>query len=506
MAEGLGAPQLRTKSDVLMGTPTYMSPEQCRGAKLATDRSDVYSLGVLLYQMLAGYPPFLGASMGDLIAMHLMDEPPPLSDAVPSLSPKTAKLVYAMLAKKPESRPSMDKAQQALVRLEEVTPASQQVAYLRRKPEPTDPPPNDSQQKTVDVPASPSPVSPSPVSPSPVSPSPVTSNRAKPNVEQLRALSSGMVSDSRHVRIPKRTLAMFLGAFVTSTLIVTTGILLGTQSQRGAPHRAPITEQTEPSASAPAPAPASAPASAFGTASPDSAAPQVTSAPSSSMQAESVSAKAERSATASKDAVTGKHIEPTHAVSASGKPRAGATGSEPSASEVSANGVLANGVSASLPIPSVPVPVPVPVPIPVPKESSQAASPSTTASTNSSSAASTSSPSAASASPPTTASTSAQTGSALQRGSDDPFNPLRTAEDYLLQGSYRRAMDLATQFGKQEPMRAWEIYGRAACGLRWMERAQRALRELQQHHEDRRAQSLVSYCLLHKLPLAAANY
>ena len=475
MAEGLGAPQLRTKSDVLMGTPTYMSPEQCRGAKLATDRSDVYSLGVLLYQMLAGYPPFLGASMGDLIAMHLMDEPPPLGDAVPSLSPKTAKLVYAMLAKKPESRPSMDKAQQALVRLEEVTPASQQVAYLRRKPEPTESPPNDSQQKTVDVPAS----------PSPVSPSPVTSNRAKPNVEQLRALSSGMVSDSRHVRIPKRTLAMFLGAFVTSTLIVTTGILLGTQSQRGAPHRAPITEQTEPSAPAPAPAPASAPASAFGTASPDSAAPQVTSAPSSSMQAESVSAKAERSATASKDAVTGKHIEPTHAVSASGKPRAGSTGSEPSASEVSANGVLANGVSASLPTPSVPVPVP------VPKESSQAAS----------------LPTEVSGSPPTTASTSAQTGSALQRGSDDPFNPLRTAEDYLLQGSYRRAMDLATQFGKQEPMRAWEIYGRAACGLRWMERAQRALRELQQHHEDRRAQSLVSYCLLHKLPLAAsANY
>lgn len=458
MAEGLGAPQLRTKSDVLMGTPTYMSPEQCRGAKLATDRSDVYSLGVLLYQMLAGYPPFLGASMGDLIAMHLMDEPPPLGDAVPSLSPKTAKLVYAMLAKKPESRPSMDKAQQALVRLEEVTPASQQVAYLRRKPESTESPPDDSQQKTVDVPAS----------PSPVSPSPVTSARAKPNVEQLRALSSGMVSDSRHVRIPKRTLAMFLGAFVTSTLIVTTGILLGTQSQRGAPHRAPITdtEQTEPSAPASAPAP--------GAASPGSAAPRVTSASSSSTPAESTAAKAERSASAGKDAVMGKHTEPAHAVAAS-IPAPAPSAREPAAASV-------------------------------PKESPQAASLPTEASGSPPTTASTNSPSAASASPPATASASAQTDSAAPRGSDDPFNPLRTAEDYLLQGSYRRAMELATQFGKQEPMRAWEIYGRAACGLRWMERAQRALRELQQHHEDRRAQSLVSYCLLHKLSLAAASY
>ncbi|HMY59747.1 MAG TPA: protein kinase, partial [Pseudomonadota bacterium] len=53
MAEHLSAQPVRTKSDVLMGTPTYMAPEQCRGAKLATDRSDVYSLGVILYQMLA---------------------------------------------------------------------------------------------------------------------------------------------------------------------------------------------------------------------------------------------------------------------------------------------------------------------------------------------------------------------------------------------------------------------------------------------------------------------
>jgi cytoskeletal protein RodZ len=90
------------------------------------------------------------------------------------------------------------------------------------------------------------------------------------------------------------------------------------------------------------------------------------------------------------------------------------------------------------------------------------------------------------------------------RTPDDPFDPLRTAEDYILQGSYRRAMDLATQFGRQDPMRAWEIFGRAACGLRLADRANRAFRELQQRHEDRRISSLQEYCRLHKLILSGA--
>ena len=58
MAEGLGVQPLRTKSDVLMGTPTYMSPEQCTGSSGIDSKSDVYSLGVILFQLLAGRLPF----------------------------------------------------------------------------------------------------------------------------------------------------------------------------------------------------------------------------------------------------------------------------------------------------------------------------------------------------------------------------------------------------------------------------------------------------------------
>ncbi len=460
MAEGLGVQPLRTKSDVLMGTPTYMSPEQCRGAKLATDRSDVYSLGVLLYQMLAGYPPFLGASMGDLIAMHLMDEPPPLADAVPSLSPKIAKLVNAMLAKKPESRPSMDKAQQVLVRLEEAAPSLPAVESLRRKTEQAD---SDSQNKTVDVPA--------------IVP-PATSARTKPRVDSSRALPSGIVSDTRHVRIPKRTLAMLLGAFVTSTLIVTTGILLGTQSQRSTPRSTEPSEKGEPQASPPSAAPSLS----------ASAAPQAPVPSSSSAREETVGPRAERPPSASRDAAAGRHSESARSLApASVIPKE----SPQSASPVSVNPSSVNPSSVNPP--AVTAPSAEPPSVNQPSVNPPSVNPPSV------------NPPSVNSPPVSPVAGSPQPAPTSSRGSDDPFNPLRTAEDYLLQGSYRRAMELATQFGKQEPMRAWEIYGRAACGLRWMERAQRALRELQQHHEDQRAQSLTSYCRLHKLPLGESS-
>ena len=55
---------LATRAGALMGTPAYMSPEQCRGAGQCDQRADLYSVGVMLFELLTGSPPFTGAALG----------------------------------------------------------------------------------------------------------------------------------------------------------------------------------------------------------------------------------------------------------------------------------------------------------------------------------------------------------------------------------------------------------------------------------------------------------
>jgi len=110
-----GTDLVRTRTDALMGTPVYMSPEQCRGASQVDDRSDVYSFGVMLFVMLAGKPPFSGEGPGELIGKHLFVQPPRMASICPSVPAPLAALVDRLLLKDKQQRPSM---RQVVVELE----------------------------------------------------------------------------------------------------------------------------------------------------------------------------------------------------------------------------------------------------------------------------------------------------------------------------------------------------------------------------------------------------
>jgi serine/threonine protein kinase len=87
----------------IAGTVSYMSPEQITGSRIDR-RTDIYSLGVVLYQMLTGELPFKGDSQGHIIQQHIATTPPLLSEARPDLPPELSHVIQRALGKLPEAR------------------------------------------------------------------------------------------------------------------------------------------------------------------------------------------------------------------------------------------------------------------------------------------------------------------------------------------------------------------------------------------------------------------
>ena len=94
-----------TQVGAMIGTPRYMSPEQCDGAKL-TPASDVYSLGIILYEMLTGTTPFNGTSPIAIAIKHSSTPPRSPREFVPTIPPALEEIVLHALEKRPEDRPA----------------------------------------------------------------------------------------------------------------------------------------------------------------------------------------------------------------------------------------------------------------------------------------------------------------------------------------------------------------------------------------------------------------
>ena len=132
-----------TKTGTVIGTPAYMSPEQCLGESSLDLRSDIYSLGVVLYEAITGRQPFVGDTLGRLIVCHVSENPVPPSTLNPHISAAMSAVVMRALAKRTKDRfASMRELREALEIAPVRAPAINVVGARQRassRPVPIDP-------------------------------------------------------------------------------------------------------------------------------------------------------------------------------------------------------------------------------------------------------------------------------------------------------------------------------------------------------------------------------
>lgn len=128
-------PVHKTRSGTPIGSPRYMSPEQCRGVQV-DHRTDVYSFGAMAYRMFAGVPPFDASTALELMMAHVSAPPPTLSSVGPDLGPKLDESLLKMLEKLPENRPQgiLDAFESLRVAAQEMIPDAMPNSTLAASP------------------------------------------------------------------------------------------------------------------------------------------------------------------------------------------------------------------------------------------------------------------------------------------------------------------------------------------------------------------------------------
>jgi serine/threonine protein kinase len=94
-----------TNDDSILGTPNYLAPEQARDPRRVDIRADIYSLGCVLYHMLASEPPFADTSLVRQIMRHAKQQPRDLQESYPAVADPLNRVVVKQLAKNPDERP-----------------------------------------------------------------------------------------------------------------------------------------------------------------------------------------------------------------------------------------------------------------------------------------------------------------------------------------------------------------------------------------------------------------
>lgn len=118
----------------LLGTPTYMSPEQCDGYGQLSSKSDVYALGAIWFELLTGSPPFANGSANAIMAQHLLKTAPRLRSVLPNASAELDTCIASMLAKKPTERPDMAELLATIDALREGGDRPRSASTLLRRP------------------------------------------------------------------------------------------------------------------------------------------------------------------------------------------------------------------------------------------------------------------------------------------------------------------------------------------------------------------------------------
>ena len=120
------AVQTLTQVGTSLGTPAYMAPEQAMGDPATDHRADLYALGVVAYELLAGERPFTASSLHALVRAHVTQLPSPIADRRADVPPALGALVMRCLEKNPDDRPqSADEVLQTLERLHDLSSGEQ---------------------------------------------------------------------------------------------------------------------------------------------------------------------------------------------------------------------------------------------------------------------------------------------------------------------------------------------------------------------------------------------